>query len=107
MIETREIAANGFRFTADIAGPADGERVILLHGFPNSRHSFTALLDPLAASGYRAVAPDQRGYSPGARPDGIDRYHVDEIVDDLLALADAMGAPRFHLVGHDLSLIHI
>lgn len=101
MIETRTIAANGWRFTVDVAGPAEGPLVLLLHGFPNSRHSWTELLALLGENGYRAVAPDQRGYSPGARPIGIEDYHVDHLVSDVLALADACDARRFHLVGHD------
>jgi pimeloyl-ACP methyl ester carboxylesterase len=60
----------------------------------------------LAAAGYRAVAPDQRGYSPGARPDPTDleAYRIEHLVADVLALAEAAGCPpelRFHLVGHD------
>ena len=55
----------------------------------------------LARAGFRACAPDQRGYSPGARPAGIDAYRVERLVSDVLALADALGRERFHLVGHD------
>ena len=93
------------RFTADIAGPADGALVLLLHGFPQSRHSWQAQLPALAAAGYRAVAPDQRGYSPGVRPPSTEltAYAIDRLVADALELADASGAAgrRFHLVGHD------
>jgi pimeloyl-ACP methyl ester carboxylesterase len=97
--------APGLFFTAEIAGPADGAMVLLLHGFPQSRHSWRAQLPALAAAGYRAVAPDQRGYSPGARPDPADlaNYRYDHLIADALAIADAAGAGgrRFHLVGHD------
>ncbi len=95
----------GLAFTADVAGPASGTLVLLLHGFPESRHSWRAALPELAAAGYRAVAPDQRGYSPGARPDPADlsNYAFDRLVQDAIDLADASGAAgrRFHLVGHD------
>ena len=101
MIETNEVIAGGHRFTVDTAGAEDGEPVILLHGFPNSRHSWTEVLGELAEQGYRAHAPDQRGYSLGARPSAVEDYHVDHIVSDVIALADAVGAGRFHLVGHD------
>lgn len=84
-----------------MAGPADGQPVFLLHGFPNSRHSWTAQVEALAEAGYRAIAPDQRGYSKGARPTAIDDYHVQRIVADVIAMADVVGADRFHLVGHD------
>src|SRR5262245_28346611 len=94
------------RFTATIGGPADGPLVLLLHGFPQTRHSWREQVPALAAAGYRAIAPDQRGYSPGVRPDVADlsAYAVDRLVADVLSLAEAAGrgAPaRFHLVGHD------
>ncbi|MBV8394597.1 MAG: alpha/beta fold hydrolase, partial [Alphaproteobacteria bacterium] len=105
-IETTEIRiAPGLTFTADVAGPAEGALVLLLHGFPESRHSWRAALPALAAAGYRVVAPDQRGYSPGARPDPADlsNYAFDKLVADAIGIADASGAKgkRFHLVGHD------
>lgn len=100
-LETRP----GFAFTTDAAGPFGGVLVLLLHGFPESRHSWRAALPELARAGYRAVAPDQRGYSPGARPDPADlaNYSFDKLVQDAIDIADAAGAAgkRFHLVGHD------
>lgn len=106
MTDTASIKTrSGFVFTADIAGPSGGALVLLLHGFPESRHSWRAALPELAQAGYRAVAPDQRGYSPGARPDPADlsNYSFDKLVQDAIDLADASGAAgkRFHLVGHD------
>ena len=96
---------SGLIFTADVAGPTDGPLVLLLHGFPESRHSWRAALGPLAAAGYRAVAPDQRGYSPGARPDPADlsNYAFDKLVADAVEIVAAAGyeGRRFHLVGHD------
>jgi pimeloyl-ACP methyl ester carboxylesterase len=106
MLETIGIrTASGLTFTADVAGPAGGGLVLLLHGFPESRHSWSAALPALAAAGYRAVAPDQRGYSPGARPDPatLENYAFDTLVNDAIEIADAAAgaAKRFHLVGHD------
>ncbi len=106
MIETIKIKTrSGLEFSADVAGPAGGVLVLLLHGFPESRHSWRAALPELAKAGYRAVAPDQRGYSPGARPDpaNLDNYLFDKLVADAIDIADASGAAgkRFHLVGHD------
>jgi len=100
-VETASIAANGLVFGSDLAGPPDGDLVLLLHGFPQTRHAWRAELPALAAAGFRACAPDQRGYSPGARPAGIDAYRTESLVADALAIADALGAERFHLVGHD------
>ena len=90
-------------FTAELDGPADGPLVLFLHGFPQSRHTWRAQQPALAAAGYRSVAFDQRGYSPGARPDPAEpaNYTVDRLVGDVLAVADALEGERFHLVGHD------
>ena len=106
MVESGELKTrSGLTFTIDAAGPAGGVLVLLLHGFPESRHSWRAALPELAKAGYRAVAPDQRGYSPGARPDpsNLDNYLFDKLVADAIEIADASGAAgkRFHLVGHD------
>lgn len=100
MITAREVEANGLTFRCREAGEA-GEPVILLHGFPETSHMWTALMPRLADGGYRCLAPDQRGYSPGARPDGVEHYRYEDIAGDVVALADAWGAPRFHLIGHD------
>ena len=106
MAETIGLATrSGLTFTVDVAGPTAGPLVLLLHGFPESRHSWRAALPELAKAGYRAVAPDQRGYSPGARPDPADlsNYAFDRLVNDAIEIAAAAGyeGKRFHLVGHD------
>ena len=88
-------------FSVREAGPADDELVVLLHGFPETSVSWTHQIPALVAAGYRVVAPDQRGYSPGARPSEVSAYRTDRLVADVLAMADHAGAERFHLVGHD------
>jgi pimeloyl-ACP methyl ester carboxylesterase len=88
-------------FDAVAAGPAYGQKVMLLHGFPESGIEWEHQLCSLAAAGYRAVAPDQRGYSPGVRPAAIEDYWLDYAVDDVVAMADSLGWQRFDLVGHD------
>jgi pimeloyl-ACP methyl ester carboxylesterase len=75
--------------------------VILLHGFPQTSWSWRGQLSELGEAGYRAVAPDQRGYSAGARPLTVSEYQLDHLVGDVLALADAMEMDTFDLVGHD------
>ena len=62
------LAANGLTFRTRLAGPADGVPVMLLHGFPESSAMWAPLMEELARAGYRCAAPDQRGYSAGARP---------------------------------------
>jgi pimeloyl-ACP methyl ester carboxylesterase len=106
MVETIALTTrSGLTFTADVAGPTDGPLVALLHGFPESRHSWREALPVLAAAGYRCVAPDQRGYSAGARPDPADlsNYAFDKLVNDAIEIAAAAGyeGKRFHQVGHD------
>jgi pimeloyl-ACP methyl ester carboxylesterase len=83
------------------AGPADGPVVVLLHGFPQTNSCWDAVIDRLTAKGYRCLAPNQRGYSPGARPRRRRDYRISELVDDVRALIDASGAERVHVVGHD------
>jgi pimeloyl-ACP methyl ester carboxylesterase len=92
-------------FDALAAGEPGAPLVLLLHGFAESMHCWRAQVEALAAAGYRAVAPSQRGYSPGARPDTGDpaNYHIDRLMDDAMAIvaASGYGDRRFHLVGHD------
>lgn len=91
----------GMRFRARAAGPADGRLVLLLHGFPQTSMSWAATMASLGEAGYRAVAFDQRGYSAGARPEGVEHYGLDSLVADVMAVADELGGHRFDLVGHD------
>lgn len=99
--DVREIEANGMRFRTRFAGDR-GEPVILLHGFPETSHMWTGLMPRLAEAGFRCVAPDQRGYSPGARPEGVEQYRTEELAKDVVAIADTVGfTGRFHLIGHD------
>jgi pimeloyl-ACP methyl ester carboxylesterase len=97
-----EIAtASGWTFRAEEHGPDDGAPVLLLHGFPQTARCWAATLPVLAAAGYHPVAFDQRGYSPGARPDDVAAYKPELLVADVLEVADAVGFDTFHLVGHD------
>ena len=93
------------RLTFDVVehGPADGDPVLLLHGFPQRASSWDGVAARLAERGYRTVAPDQRGYSPGARPTRRRDYVADQLVADALAVIDEVAGPtgRVHVVGHD------
>ena len=95
------IAARGLRFDALTSGPRTGELVLLLHGFPQNAECWRPALVSLGAAGYRAVAPDQRGYCDGAMLEGVEAYRVDELIDDVVAMAAALAPGPFHLVGHD------
>jgi pimeloyl-ACP methyl ester carboxylesterase len=100
MTNTR-ITVDDLVFDADVAGQPGNPLVLMLHGFPQTRHTWRDQLAPLAAAGYFAVAPDQRGYSPGARPAQITAYATERLVADALAKMDALGYARAHIVGHD------
>jgi pimeloyl-ACP methyl ester carboxylesterase len=96
-----QLEVRGYTFDAAAAGDPRAPLVLLLHGFPQTRHSYRDQLPALAERGFHAVAPDQRGYSPGARPSELASYRMEELVADVLGFADALGAERFDLVGHD------
>jgi pimeloyl-ACP methyl ester carboxylesterase len=92
---------DGLTFDVTDTGPVDGRPVILLHGFPEDRYCWDQLAAVLAGAGYRVLAPDQRGYSPGAVPPSRRSYTLDLLAGDVLALADAAGIDGFDVVGHD------
>lgn len=99
-IRTRTIAANGLTFTADEAGEGD-DVALLLHGFPESRWSWRYQLPLLAGLGWRAVAPDMRGYGDSSRPKGVAAYDVEHLVEDVAGMFEALGARRRLLIAHD------
>ncbi|GAA2296055.1 alpha/beta fold hydrolase [Streptomyces violaceusniger] len=89
-------------FDVDVSGPEGGDPVLLLHGFPQSRHAWDGVLPRLHAAGLRTVVPDQRGYSAGARPaGGPDDYALPLLAGDALRILDALGIRSAHVVGHD------
>lgn len=91
----------GLRFDVVDSGPIDGPVVVALHGFPQTASSLSELTALLNARGYRTLAPNQRGYSPGARPRGRFAYRVSELADDVVALIREIDRGPVHLVGHD------
>jgi pimeloyl-ACP methyl ester carboxylesterase len=91
----------GLSFDVAVGGPEGGRGVLLLHGFPENARMWDAVLPPLHAAGLRTAAPDQRGYSPGARPADVEAYAMRELVGDVTGLLDALGWAAVDLVGHD------
>lgn len=92
---------DGLKFDVNLAGPETGTPVVLLHGFPQTSQCWDGVTRLLSESGLRTIAPNQRGYSPGARPTGVDAYRSDELVADVIGLIRASGLASAHIVGHD------
>lgn len=101
MTEHLSIETDAGRFDALAGGPESGPPVLLLHGFPQAASAWEQQLATLGAEGYRCVALDQRGYSPGVRPEAVSEYRMELLVADVLAVASSLGWQRFDLVGHD------
>ena len=103
----RTVTRDGLVFDLTTAGPPGGEPVVLLHGFPQSARCWDAVTPALTAAGLRTAAPDQRGYSPGARPAGRAAYRLSELVADAAAVVEMVQQERdqhqtgVHVVGHD------
>ncbi|WP_370933271.1 alpha/beta fold hydrolase [Amycolatopsis sp. cg13] len=101
MIDQLTIPTDAGSFDAIAAGPEDGRPVLLLHGFPQAAVEWEHQVATLGVLGYRAIAPDQRGYSPGVRPERPAEYGIATLVSDVVAMADTLGWSTFDLVGHD------
>jgi len=96
-----EIEARGMTFQGLIDGPEDGALVVLLHGLPRNRWEWHHQIPEIAKMGFRVIAPDLRGFCPGARPEGVEAYHLEEYAQDVLHIADVLGyeGQPFHLMG--------
>ncbi|GAA1179396.1 alpha/beta fold hydrolase [Ornithinimicrobium humiphilum] len=102
-METRSFSCRRGDLVLDVleGGPQEGEAVLLLHGFPQDATAWDGVAPLLHEAGLRTLAPHQRGYSPGARPRRARDYRMRELVTDALAVLDAAGVARAHVVGHD------
>lgn len=98
---TDRVRLGELTFDVTVAGPDGGTPIVLLHGFPESSASWRPVTPRLVAAGLRVIAPNQRGYSPDARPERVEDYHFDHLVDDVVGLLDGYGLESAHLVGHD------
>lgn len=92
---------DGLLFPVIDAGPADGEVVVLLHGYPQDATTWADVTPHLHEAGLRTLAPHQRGYAAGSRPRHVSDYQLAKLVGDVVALLDAAGVERAHVVGHD------
>ena len=99
---TRQVeTGNGLAFNVAEQGDAGGRAVLLLHGFPQTHRCYDALAQRLVPHGLRLLAPDQRGYSPGARPIEVEAYAIGELAGDAARILDAYGIEQADVVGHD------
>ena len=101
MIEELRLQAGGLHFRCLAAGPATGVPVLLLHGFPEGAESWSPQLEGLAERGFRAVAPDLRGYGGTDCPSEESAYGIEPLMGDVAALLGALGWRSAHLAGHD------
>jgi pimeloyl-ACP methyl ester carboxylesterase len=95
------VRLRGLDFDVRVEGDPAGEPIVLLHGFPQHAGAWDAVWPALVDAGHRVVVPDQRGYSPGARPPDRRGYSATELAADVVALLDDLGLASAHLVGHD------
>ena len=101
MIEQRKVElSTGVTLNVAIAGDPASPAVILLHGFPESHRTWREIA-PLLADDFYLIMPDQRGFAGSDRPQDVEAYATDTLIDDLFALADALHIETFGLVGHD------
>lgn len=99
------ISVNGINLHTAMAGPRDGEPVILLHGFPDASFGWKEQMIALAEQNYFVIAPDQRGYNLSDKPRGKKNYMMKVLVADIIALADELGFKKFNLAGHDFGAL--
>ena len=101
MPSTTTMTVDDLTYDVSVAGPADGTPVLLLHGFPQTFLCWDGVVAHLTEAGLRTIAPNQRGYSPGARPVGTAAYRSALLVKDVIGLVKGFGLESVHLVGHD------
>jgi len=95
------VDVDGVAIEFDVAGPTDGQPVVLLHGFPDSGRVWRHQVPALADAGYRVIVPDLRGFGRSGKPTGADAYNLLFLAGDVMAVLDALGVARAHVVGHD------
>lgn len=96
---TTNVRVGGLTFPVFDRGA--GPVVVLLHGFPDSRHLWRYQIPPLLDTGFRAVAPDLRGFGDAPKPKEVDGYAIPNVAREVMAMLDALEVADFHLVGHD------
>ena len=97
-----DVKTKDFTFTCRVGGMEnDKGTIFLLHGFPETSRMWKDFIKVHENEGYRIIAPDQRGYSKGARPSKVSDYTIDKLTQDIIDIANEFNIDKFHLVGHD------
>jgi len=104
-IEHQYISVNGISIHVVLAGPKQGEPLLLLHGFPEAWFCWKEQIEPLANAGYRLIIPDQRGYNLSEKPRGIKNYKIDILIQDIICLLDHFAYQKVFLAAHDWGAI--
>ena len=99
-LRDEQVSLGELEFSTWMTGERSARPVLFLHGFPQTRHTWREQLPAVARAGHRGIAPDQRGYSPGARPDDPQQYRTDLLLGDVVRWIDWAGG-SVDLVGHD------
>ena len=95
------IKTNGIELSVHLAGPEDGQPLLLLHGWPELAYSWKNQIPVLAKAGYRVIAPDLRGFGASDCPEGAGKYDVDTLMADFTGLLDTLGHESAVFIGHD------
>ena len=99
------VQANALRFRVMADGPANGDLVVMLHGFPEGAESWAKQVDAVARAGGLAVAPDMRGYGLTDAPPNVEDYAISHLVEDVAGIIKAFGRDQAHIAGHDWGAI--
>jgi pimeloyl-ACP methyl ester carboxylesterase len=99
----RELAGDGV--TLAVIDEGEGPAVLLLHGFPDSSHVWRHQVSPLVHAGMRVITPDLRGFGQSDKPEAVEEYALTRSVADMVAVLDALGIERAHVVGHDFGAV--
>ncbi len=101
MILKSQLTVGELTFDLRTAGEESNETVILLHGFPETSHMWTPLMKDLVKESFYCIAPNQRGYSRGAKPKGKKNYTIEKLGADIIQISKVLSRGKFHLIGHD------
>lgn len=101
MQQTKQIKVGNLEFDCSVTGEENNEAVIFLHGFPETSFMWSKIMKKIASLGFYCIAPNMRGYSKNACPEGVKNYGIENLSADILNIANAVNVDKFHLIAHD------